>query len=69
MTMFRSSDRLECLKLSVAICHRDTNNDPDQMIALAKKLCEYVEGGSPAGNGEEGKTSSPALRKTTVKSG
>lgn len=37
------NNRLECLKLAVAICHRDSNNDPDTMIALSKKLCDYVE--------------------------
>lgn len=52
-----SLEKLECLKLAVMICHREANNKPDDMIALAEKLCNYVEGDSPnaSSSGGEGK--------------
>ena len=42
--MRESELRLECLKLAMGITYRDCNNNPDDMIALSKKLCDYVIG-------------------------
>lgn len=48
--------RLECLKLAVGIAHRDANNDPKQMIALSKELCDYVLDGSAPDKKSSGNT-------------
>lgn len=50
--------RLECLKLAVAISHRQLIHKADEIIALSKNLCDYVVGDQvpPALEKQKGKT-------------
>lgn len=62
--------RMRCIEQAVSIAGRQQNHNPETVIAIAKKLCDYVAiGSSPTGSasGEADVKNQPSSETSSTK--